>query len=193
MPDQAPTAVITASSMTGKAPLVVRLSGALSTDDEGITEYTWSFPDQDIDPICCEQIEQEYDQSGEYTVCLTVRDCAGQCATDQCTISIENTAPIASCRFSNDAPTPSESILFDATASYDTDGKIVDVIWDFGDGTSLRGNPVSHAYGQTGTYLVQLTVVDNGGASAAISHTMIVHEYVQGGGCSGGSCSGIAL
>jgi PKD repeat protein len=125
---------------------------------------------------------------------LTVCDSAGQYGTDECTICVENTPPVASCRFSSDAPIPSESVLFDASASYDIDGRIVDVIWDFGDGTSLRGSQVLHSYSSVGTYVVHLTVVDNSGTSAGISHTMSVHEPVTGGGgCCGGSCSAIAL
>lgn len=184
-PDHAPTAVISATPASGTAPLVVGLSGSLSADDDAILEYTWEFPDQAIDPVHGIRTEQSYQQSGEYVVRLTVLDSAGQSDADELIIQVENTPPIANCRFSNDAPVLRESVLFDASASIDTDGQLVDFIWSFGDGSTQRGTRVSHSYDQIGLYTVQLTVVDNAGAIATISHTMTVHEGSSGGGCGG--------
>jgi len=185
IPDRAPTAVISATPASGTAPLVVRLSGSLSDDDAGILYYTWEFPDQDIDSVHGIQTEQRYQQSGEYIVRLTVLDSAGQSDTAELIVHIENIAPIASSRFSNDAPVLRENVLFDASASYDTDGRLVDFIWDFGDGSTRRGTRVSHAYEEIGLYTVQLTVVDNAGAVGTITHTMTVHVGSSGGGCGG--------
>lgn len=183
--DSAPTAVISATPASGRVPLTVRLSGSLSDDDAGILEYSWEFPNQDIEPVQGIQTERSYHQSGEYVVRLTVLDSSGQSDMDEFIIQVENTAPIASCRFSNDAPVRGESVLFDASASMDIDGQLVDFIWDFGDGSTRRGTRVSHVYEEIGLYNVQLTVVDNAGAIATISHTMTVHEGCSGGGCGG--------
>jgi PKD repeat protein len=188
--DSVPVAVITAAPLHGTAPLVVHLSAAASRDDAAIADYTWTFPDEDAPPCSGREIERDYDRSGTYIVRLTVTDSGGQSATTETVITVDNTAPIASCRFSNDAPIPEESVLFDASASYDPDGELVDFIWDFGDETVQRGTRVSHTYDAIGVYTVQLTIVDNGGAAATVSHTMTVHEASSGGGCSGGSCGG---
>lgn len=185
IPDRAPTAVISATPASGTAPLVVRLSGSLSNDDAAIHDYIWEFPNQDIEPVHSIQTERRYQQSGEHIVRLTVLDSAGQSDTAEFIIQVENVAPVASCRFSNDAPVRRESVLFDASSSYDTDGQLVDFIWDFGDGSTRRGTRVSHAYEEIGLYVVQLTVVDNAGAAGTISHTMTVHEGSTGGGCGG--------
>ncbi len=185
IPDRAPTAVISATPASGKAPLIVRLSGSLSGDDALILEYSWEFPDQDVEPVQGIETERSYQQSGDYVVRLTVRDSSGQSDMDEFIIRVENTAPIASCRFSNDAPVRGESVLFDASASIDMDGQLIDFIWDFGDGSTRRGTRVSHIYDQLGLYVVRLTVVDNAGAIATISHTMTVHEGFSGGGCGG--------
>ena len=187
--DHAPTAVISATPASGAAPLVVRLSGVLSDDDAAILEYSWEFPDQDVSLIQGIQIEQSFPRSGEYMVRLTVLDSAGQSDVDEFIIRVENTAPIASCRFSNDAPILGENVLFDAFASYDMDGQLVDFIWDFGDGSTSHGASVNHVYEETGVYKVQLTVVDNFGAIDTITHTITVHEGSSGGGCSGGTIS----
>jgi len=185
IPDSAPTAVISATPARGSAPLIVDLSGSLSNDDAGIIDYIWEFPNQDIDPVHSIQTEQHYQQSGEHMVRLTVMDSAGQSDTAEFVIQVENAAPVASCRFSNDAPIRRESVLFDASSSYDSDGQLVDFIWDFGDGSTRRGTRVSHAYEEIGLYVVQLTVVDNAGAVGTVLHTMTVHEASIGGGCGG--------
>jgi PKD repeat protein len=185
IPDLAPTAVITAAPDSGTAPLLVRLSASLSDDDAGILEYTWEFPDQDADAVHTLQTEHEYVKSGDYRVRLTVVDSAGQSDSCEAVITVVNKPPIASCRLSNDAPVPRESVLFDASASVDTDGTLIDFIWDFGDGATQRGTRVSHTYEEIGLYTVRLTVVDNAGALATISHTMTVHVASSGGGCGG--------
>jgi len=184
-PDRAPTAVISATPAAGKAPLVVRLSGSLSQDDAGILEYSWEFPDQDPDQMVGIQTEKSFSLSGDYIVRLTVTDSAGQSDVAEAIIQVENTPPIASCRFSNDAPIPGESVLFDASSSFDSDGQLIDFIWDFGDGTTQRGTRVSHIYDELGLYEVRLTVVDNAGAPSTISHTMTVHTPSISGGCGG--------
>ena len=185
IPDHTPTAVISATPASGTAPLVVRLSGVLSDDDAAILEYVWEFPDQDAEPIQGIQAERSYQQSGDFIVRLTVLDSSGQSDTDEFIIRVENTPPIASCQFSNNAPVLRESVLFDASASLDMDGQLVDFIWDFGDGSTRRGTRVSHVYEEIGLYTVLLTVVDNLGATDAITHTMTVHEGSTGGGCGG--------
>lgn len=48
--------------------------------------------------------------------------------------------------------------------STDPDGDpIVSRVWDFGDGTTARGEALEHKYGRAGTYTVRLTVTDSNG------------------------------
>jgi len=184
-PDEAPIAIISATPAAGKAPLSVQLSGALSEDDSELLTYSWEFPDQEAARVDGIQTVQNYSLSGDYVVCLTVTDIVGQSAVAEAIIQVVNTAPIASCRFSNDAPIPGEIVQFDASSSFDPDGQIIDFIWDFGDGASQRGTRLSHSYDQLGLYQVQLTVVDNAGDVSTISHTMTVHTQSVSGGCGG--------
>jgi len=54
-----------------------------------------------------------------------------------------------------------------AWATRDSDGQVVAVRWDFGDGTtSLERNP-THLYAVPGKFVVTLTATDDSGASAA--------------------------
>ena len=86
----------------------------------------------------------------------------------------------------NVAPTASfTSSVSGATATFtdtstDSDGTIASRAWNFGDGATGSGTPVSHAYTASGTYTVTLTVTDNGGATASTTGTVSV--TVAGGG-----------
>jgi PKD repeat protein/predicted secreted protein len=71
--------------------------------------------------------------------------------------------PTASFTYSPLDPYVTETVTFDASASYDPDGTIVSYLWAFGDGSTGNGVTTSHVYGAGGTYTVALTVVDNDG------------------------------
>jgi len=57
----------------------------------------------------------------------------------------------------------SQTIVFDASGIYDTDGVVVSYLWDFGDGTTGEGKNPVHTYQFPGDYYVSLTVIDNDG------------------------------
>ncbi len=55
------------------------------------------------------------------------------------------------------------SCTFDGTDSSDSDGTVEEYSWDFGDDSgSVSGPQPEHAYGAAGTYVVTLTVTDDG-------------------------------
>lgn len=60
---------------------------------------------------------------------------------------------------------------FDARASYDPDGWIVDYFWNFGDGSGFgSGVSPSYTYTSYGCYDVELTVTDNQGNTASTTY-----------------------
>ncbi|MBN2603625.1 MAG: PKD domain-containing protein [Candidatus Thermoplasmatota archaeon] len=70
-----------------------------------------------------------------------------------------------------------ETILFDASKSYDPDGEIAFYRWNFGDGTSeILAQKISHSYSDVGTYDILLTVIDNDGTSSQKDTTVTVVE-----------------
>ncbi|MBN1131994.1 MAG: PKD domain-containing protein [Bacteroidales bacterium] len=70
---------------------------------------------------------------------------------------------------------PGEETIFDASASYDYDGDIVDYRWDFGDGTRGSGMVTGHVYTVDSVYLVGLIITDNDGKSdSAAMHLFVV-------------------
>ncbi len=183
-PNSPPTAAITARPTEGRAPLHVEFDGSGSSDDGLITEYLWTLVPSEAWADGA-RAEHTFETSGIHPVRLKVVDESGLASEVEILITVENTPPLASCRFSSDSPVLGEWILFDASSSFDPDGTLIDFLWDFGDGTSTRGTRVGHAYTEIGVYSVRLTVVDNAGATASLVHTFTVHRGGGGGGCGG--------
>jgi thiol-disulfide isomerase/thioredoxin len=83
-----------------------------------------------------------------------------------------NTPPVAAfsaCRLAGEA---GATVLFDASASTDSDGEIVRFQWVFGDGTTGSGMRIEHTYPEAGRYLVTLMASDDGGAWHMITQTV---------------------
>lgn len=85
-----------------------------------------------------------------------------------------NQPPVASFSFSPKTPAENTEITFDASASYDPDGKIVSYEWDFGDGSVGKGQMVKHSYRAKGQYSVTLKVEDNSGQTNTVSSQITV-------------------
>ena len=59
-------------------------------------------------------------------------------------------------------------------SSTDSDGTIASRAWNFGDGQTSTATSPSHTYAAGGTYSVQLTVTDNGGATNSVTKSVTV-------------------
>jgi len=95
-------------------------------------------------------------------------------STFRYTVTIPNTPPVAEFSESAAIVYTGEVIDFDASASYDLDGYITSYFWDFGDGNFGSEVTVSHSYVDDGEYLVTLRVVDNRGAAASKTASIVV-------------------
>ena len=80
----------------------------------------------------------------------------------------------------NAPPTASfTSSCTDLTCSFtglgtDGDGTVVGFQWDFGDGAVAATQSATHTYASAGTYVVALTVTDDGGATGTLSQSVTV-------------------
>lgn len=82
---------------------------------------------------------------------------------------------VAAPKSNNAAPTETitqtigllEDTTFDASDSYDEDGKIVSYVWEI-DGKTEEGNAITHAFETTGEHNVKLTITDDSGESKTV-------------------------
>ncbi|MEA5117249.1 MAG: PKD domain-containing protein, partial [Propionicimonas sp.] len=164
--NQPPTAAFTSSVNQH----TVSFDAAGSTDADGtIAGYAWDFGDGTSATGAV--VTHEYATTDSFAVTLTVTDDQG--ATNVLTQTVETAdAP-------NQLPTAAFTsqvsdlaVQFDGGGSSDPDGTIASYAWDFGDTGTGTGQTASHTYQQPGTYQVTLTVTDNRGGTATVTHSV---------------------
>jgi len=132
-----------------------------SDKSTGAEEWYWEFGDGNTSNE--RNPRHQYTKTGAFQVNLTVRGAGGE-DTKSVTITVTNAIPSADFAWQPPAPVINETITFDASASRDEDGVIVNYTWNFGDNTTAYGKVVEHSYAHNGEYKVILTVTDNDGA-----------------------------
>jgi serine protease len=98
---------------------------------------------------------------------------------------ITNQPPVASFTAANTIGPAPLSVTFDASGSFDPDGSIVGLLWDFGTGTTGSGVVSSHVYTAAGGYTARLTVTDDRGATASATVEISVGTAVTTGRIAG--------
>jgi PKD repeat protein len=168
-----PVAVANSDVAAGNAPLAVAFSSDGSTDPDGtITTYSWNFGDGSA--LSSEASPSHtYTVAGEYSAVLTVTDSDGVDATAAVTITVnENPAPVAVLSVASVTPVTKKApalYAFASTGSSD-DASIVSYDWSWGDGTENgSGASPSHTFTTVGSFVVTLTVTDNGGLTDSSS------------------------
>ncbi|MBT9186732.1 PKD domain-containing protein [Zobellia russellii] len=156
----APVAKLSASKTSGILPLMVDFTGSGSTDDTGVTAYSWDFKDGNSsdkpDP------SHTFESAGSYEVELTVTDEEGLKNKETVSITVEskeNTAPVAKLSASKTSGTLPLTVNFTGSGSTD-DTDVTAYSWDFKDGNSSDKSDPSHTFKSAGSYEVELTVTD---------------------------------
>ncbi|NND16746.1 MAG: PKD domain-containing protein, partial [Eudoraea sp.] len=179
-PNQPPVAVISATPLSGEAPLDVNFTGSNSTDDTGVVSYAWDFGDGAVSTSA--DPSHTFTSAGDFNVDLTVTDGAGLSDTTSVTISVTeattNQPPVA---VINATPLSGEyplEVTFTGSNSTDDTG-VVSYFWDFGDGAySMATNPV-HIYKTTGEFVVELSVTDGNELSNSAFVTITVDKIAN--------------
>ncbi len=143
-----------------------------STDNDGaIVSWSWNFGDGTTSTT--QHPTHQYVDNGTYTVTLTVTDDDGVTNETSQQIVVSNVGPIANFTYYPLFPTDLQIIAF-TDNSTDVDGYITSWSWDFGDGnTSTAQNP-NHQYTDDGTYIVNLTITDDDGATNVTSQQISI-------------------
>lgn len=84
--------------------------------------------------------------------------------------------PVAKFTFSPETPYAYESVTFDASASFNPDGSIINYTWNFDDGnvTAAKSPLITHMYTTSDDYNVTLTVTDEFGLTNSTSAIVTV-------------------
>jgi len=146
---------------------LVTFDGSGSSDNIGITSYTWTF--MDVTPQTLTSVNPTYTfvTPSTYTVTLKVTDAAGNSATDTVIITVlDVAAPVADAGLDQ---TVDEDTLVTLEGWRSTDNVgVTSWMWAFTDVTpqTLTGENVTYTFATPGTYTVTLTVSDAAGNSA---------------------------
>ncbi|MCB2099794.1 MAG: PKD domain-containing protein, partial [Rhodobacterales bacterium] len=164
--------------------MILTLNSTGSSDDFGIARYDWDFGDgsksRSANP------KKFWRTPGTYTVTLTVTDNIKQTHTASTTVEvITGAAPVADAGGPYQSGAGGPSVMLDGGGSSDDYG-IANYLWDLntasdsdGDGNPSNdvdavGRQVLYTYSATGTYTVQLTVVDGVGQTDTDTATVNV-------------------
>ena len=174
----APTARIDYGPPNPVTGETVTFDASESSDPDGnIARYEWDFDGDGTTDATGETVTHVYEESGDYTVGLTVLDQGDERSVTTETVTVgENEAPNASFTISPDDPQTGETVTFEASGSTDSDGTISTYEWDLnGDGTiDATGETVEYTYEQGGSYTVTLTVTDDLEATGSTSRTVSI-------------------
>ena len=151
------------------APATINFSGLLSKDQDAgyISSYMWDFGDGSKSSGAL--VSHTFLNSGTYKVSLAVTDNSGAQSSTTQTITIRaNQIPISIFSLDLETSLGDFSATVDGAASNDLDGKIVEHIVDWGDGSppdkSETSIKFSHIYKSSGIYKIGYWVTDDRGA-----------------------------
>jgi len=181
--NQPPTPRIAFDSANLSLGKMINFSAVACEDLDGeIISYVWDFGDNSsVDNN--KTAMHGYAEGGNKTIRLSVGDNDGARSNISQEIFI-NRPPIASFSIDPTEPKRGEQVSFNASSSFDPDGKIERYFWDFGIGKVMpevyTRSFAEHTY-REGRYDVNLIVQDDKGANSS----MIKSVEVGIGDCSG--------
>lgn len=186
------------------------LDASASRDEDGGTlAFSWEFGDgvTGVGRLA----RHAFPTAGDFVVRLTVTDEAGAASSLARTLALalpvttdptaqaggdgdgarENAAPRALATVAPAEGPPGTEFRFDASASSDADGAIASFGWDLdGDGApEHEGATFAWTPGSEGVHVVRLVVLDDRGASATHTLTVLVDSALVGDGAAGASDS----
>lgn len=160
----------------------VSFNGSSSTVSNGT--YAWDFGDGTTGTGVT--ATHRYVRAGTFTVTLSVTSDTRATSTQSRTINVSATLPptTAAFTFSPTNPSINQDVIFTAVAITGPGipgGVVGTFTWDFGDGGTATGSPVTHRYVRGGTYTVSLRVTTDAGLAATTSRLITISTTLPGG------------
>ncbi len=171
--------VVAGNALTGKAPLSVQVSGALSKDTDGrVQEYHWDFTGDGKDDAVGPEATTTFAVPGSYEIALTViddDDLKGEARLPVTVISPGVVATVQASTLSGSSPL---EVTLDGSASRADEGAIISYTWNFGDKSPeiIAGAKQTHVFSDVGEHIVTLTVLTDQGKKASTKLTLVVRD-----------------
>jgi len=159
--NKSPIAVAGSDKIAASGQMINFDASGSSDEDGRIVSYLWDFGDGNS--ATGTRVNHSYYNPGVYKVKLKIEDnfTSSPCrfAENSLTVFV-NSKPIAVTESELIGAT-NEVLVFSAEGSSDTDGSIVEYIWDFGQFGKKEGKVITYSFAIPGTYKVKLLVRDN--------------------------------
>jgi PKD repeat protein len=173
-PSHTPT---TADFMSSCAGLACSFTDRSSGGDGQLAAYKWDFGDG-TPAATTKDTHHTYAAGSSYSVKLTVTENDG--TSSEVTKLVQVRSPANVPPTANFTTSCADLACSFTDLSRDGDGTVVGFHWDLGDGVVLETRNSRHAYASAGTYVVELTVADNSGATASASQQVTVAGPLRG-------------
>jgi len=125
-----------------------------------LQSYNWDFGDNQTSTQASPV--HSYANTSNYIISLQAQDTSG------CTViyskSLYANADANAIVSNKNRACASDTIIFSVQNT-----NYVSYIWDFGDGTSATGNPISHTYADSGAYSIQVVITDINGCTQTVN------------------------
>jgi PKD repeat protein len=176
---QGPTASFVYSPTNPITGESVYFNASASNDPDGsIVSYQWNFGDGKTGTG--ETPTHKFQSAGTYYVVLVVTDDDGNEDSVSNDVSVvDNKKPTASFDYSPSSPQVNETVYFDGSSSYDSDGYIDEWFWQIMDGGTIlkteTNSTTSYNFTVAKSYTVRLRVTDDRGSTDTITKTVTVN------------------
>jgi PKD repeat protein len=165
-PPTSPVASFTGAPTSGSAPLAVQFT---DTSTEDPAAWLWDFGDNTSSSL--RNPEKIYGAPGVYTVSLTATNTGGS-GTAVKTDYITVTVPPPAAHFTVNVTSGTTPLAVQFTDQ--STGTATSWFWTFGDGSTSTDQHPFHTYRAQGTYTVNLTASNSGGAD-----TLTRQDYIN--------------
>ena len=165
------------NSLTVNQGTLVTFDGRSSSDNIGVTNYTWTFTDGGTQTLYGTSPSFTFYNSNVITVTLNITDAAGNWDTDSITVTVKDTEnPIANAGNDQSAD-QGDLITFDGTGSTDNVG-VDNYMWTYTDGgaQTLYGSGPTYTFDNAGAFTVALTIKDAAGNEQTDTMTVTIND-----------------
>ena len=141
---------------------LVQFTAVIFNPNIDITSIIWDFGDGKSESGLEASTGHLYLRSGVFTAKVTVLDSQGQRGSSSVDIVVRNKLPEASFTFTPENCTIETELTF-SSAVKDPDGRVLNWLWQFGDGTCSTEAEPRHRFQRKGNFTVTLRVQDDSG------------------------------